>query len=218
MAPEVLSSPDVADDEVVSSPEHRALAREAGAQVARPVLPLGAWGGMQLGIRHALAQGFHAVITMDADGQHEVQELPALLAQADQADVVIGAHPQRVSRLRKLAWRWFKAISGFEFQDLTSGFRYYNRQAMQVLAGSEATLLDYQDVGVLMLLSRARLRITEVPVHMNTRLSGQSRIFYSWFSVLRYMAVTSLLCMASWGSGAQRASSVPNKAASRPEG
>ncbi len=194
------------------------LARRAGAQVARPVLPLGAWGGMQLGIRHALAQGFHAVITMDADGQHEVQELPALLARADQADVVIGAHPQRVSRLRKLAWRWFKAISGFEFQDLTSGFRYYNREAMQVLAGSEATLLDYQDVGVLMLLSRARLRITEVPVHMNTRLSGQSRIFYSWFSVLRYMAVTSLLCMASWGSGARRASGASAKATNQADG
>ena len=199
----------VVDDH--SSDETGALARGAGAQVARPVLPLGAWGGMQLGIRQALAQGFHAVITMDADGQHEVQELPALLARADQADVVIGAHPQRVSRLRKLAWRWFKAISGFEFQDLTSGFRYYNRQAMQVLAGSEATLLDYQDVGVLMLLRHAQLRITEVPVHMNTRLSGHSRIFYSWFSVLRYMAVTTLLCLASWNAHPKKIVSPPQR-------
>jgi glycosyltransferase involved in cell wall biosynthesis len=199
----------VVDDH--SSDETGALARGAGAQVARPVLPLGAWGGMQLGIRQALAQGFHAVITMDADGQHEVQELPALLARADQADVVIGAHPQRVSRLRKLAWRWFKAISGFEFQDLTSGFRYYNRQAMQVLAGSEATLLDYQDVGVLMLLRHAQLRITEVPVHMNTRLSGHSRIFYSWFSVLRYMAVTTLLCLASWNAHPKKPVSPPQR-------
>jgi glycosyltransferase involved in cell wall biosynthesis len=199
----------VVDDH--SSDETGALARGAGAQVARPVLPLGAWGGMQLGIRQALAQGFHAVITMDADGQHEVQELPALLARADQADVVIGAYPQRVSRLRKLAWRWFKAISGFEFQDLTSGFRYYNRQAMQVLAGSEATLLDYQDVGVLMLLRHAQLRITEVPVHMNTRLSGHSRIFYSWFSVLRYMAVTTLLCLASWNAHPKKPVSPPQR-------
>jgi glycosyltransferase involved in cell wall biosynthesis len=199
----------VVDDH--SSDETGALARGAGAQVARPVLPLGAWGGMQLGIRQALAQGFHAVITMDADGQHEVQELPALLARADQADVVIGAHPQRVSRLRKLAWRWFKAISGFEFQDLTSGFRYYNRQAMQVLAGSEATLLDYQDVGVLMLLRHAQLRITEVPVHMNTRLSGHSRIFYSWFSVLRYMAVTTVLCLASWNAHPKKPVSPPQR-------
>lgn len=183
------------------------LARGAGAQVARPVLPLGAWGGMQLGIRHALAQGFHAVITMDADGQHEVQELPLLLGQADAADVVIGAHPQRVSRLRKLAWRWFKALSGFEFQDLTSGFRYYNRRAMTVLAGSEATLLDYQDVGVLMLLRHADMRILEVPVRMNTRVSGQSRIFYSWFSVLRYMAVTTMLCLASWNTQPKAADS-----------
>ena len=199
----------VVDDH--SCDETGALARGAGAQVARPVLPLGAWGGMQLGIRQGLAQGFHAVITMDADGQHEVQELPALLACADQADVVIGAHPQRVSPLRKLAWRWFKAISGFEFQDLTSGFRYYNRQAMQVLAGSEATLLDYQDVGVLMLLRHAQLRITEVPVHMNTRLSGHSRIFYSWFSVLRYMAVTTLLCLASWNAHPKKPVSPPQR-------
>ena len=197
----------VVDDH--SSDETGALARSAGAQVARPVLPLGAWGGMQLGIRHALAQGFHAVITMDADGQHEVKELPALLARADQADVVIGAHPQRVSPLRKLAWRWFKAISGFEFQDLTSGFRYYNRQAMQVLAGSEATLLDYQDLGVLMLLRHAQLRITEVPVHMNSRLSGHSRIFYSWFSVLRYMTVTTLLCLVSWNAHSKKTVSTP---------
>jgi glycosyltransferase involved in cell wall biosynthesis len=199
----------VVDDQ--SSDETGALAHGAGAQVARAVLPLGAWGGMQLGIRQALAQGFHAVITMDADGQHEVRELPALLTRAGLADVVIGAHPQRVSPLRKLAWRWFKAISGFEFQDLTSGFRYYNRQAMQVLAGSEATLLDYQDVGVLMLLRHAQLRITEVPVHMNTRLSGHSRIFYSWFSVLRYMAVTTLLCLASWNAHPPKPVSQPQR-------
>jgi hypothetical protein len=199
----------VVDDQ--SSDETGALAHGAGAQVARAVLPLGAWGGMQLGIRQALAQGFQAVITMDADGQHEVRELPALLTRAGLADVVIGAYPQRVSRLRKLAWRWFKAISGFEFQDLTSGFRYYNRQAMQVLAGSEATLLDYQDVGVLMLLRHAQLRITEVPVHMNTRLSGHSRIFYSWFSVLRYMAVTTLLCLASWNAHPPKPVSQPQR-------
>jgi hypothetical protein len=56
------------------------IARAAGATVARPVLPLGAWGGMQLGIRYAVAHGHEAVITMDADGQHEVAEIPALLA------------------------------------------------------------------------------------------------------------------------------------------
>lgn len=174
------------------------IARRAGASVARPVLPLGAWGGMQLGIRHALSQGFQSVITMDADGQHEVQEIPRLIAGAVTADVVIGAHTERASRLRQIAWHWFRTIAGFELRDLTSGFRFYNRAAIEILAADEATLLDYQDVGVLLLLRKAGLRLIEVPVSMNTRQVGKSRIFYSWFSVARYMFTTTLLCLARW--------------------
>ncbi len=181
-----------------SSDDTGNIARRAGATVVRPVLPLGAWGGMQLGVRHALARGYRAVITMDADGQHEVQEIPALLTGGANADVVIGAHLERASRLRRIAWRWFRAIAGFELRDLTSGFRYYSRPAIELLAASEATLLDYQDVGVLFLLRKAGLRIAEVPVSMNPRQTGKSRIFYSWFSVARYMITTTLLCLARW--------------------
>lgn len=181
-----------------SSDDTGNIARRAGATVARPVLPLGAWGGMQLGVRHAAARGYRAVITMDADGQHEVQEIPSLIAGSANGDVVIGAHPERASRLRQVAWRWFRAIAGFELHDLTSGFRYYSRPAIDILAASEATLLDYQDVGVLLLLRKSGLHIVEVPVSMNTRQVGRSRIFYSWFSVARYMITTTLLCLARW--------------------
>ena len=118
------------------------IARNAGATVARPVLPLGAWGGMQLGIRYAQARGFESVVTMDADGQHEVCEIDALLAASVNTDVVIGAHLERASRLRQVAWHWFRAIAGFELRDLTSGFRLYNRQAIAVLAASQQMLLD----------------------------------------------------------------------------
>jgi len=174
------------------------IAQNAGAQVVRPVLPLGAWGGMQLGIRYAWTQGYQSVVTMDADGQHEVDEIPLLIGAAQHANVVIGAHPQRASRLRLLAWRWFRMISGFQLQDLTSGFRYYDRQAIELLAQDEATLLDYQDIGVLLILRKAGLRMVEVPVSMNTRLVGRSRIFNSWFSVAIYMLTTTLLCFARW--------------------
>lgn len=176
------------------------IAHSAGATVARPVLPLGAWGGMQLGMRYAQAHGFESVLTMDADGQHEVQEIPVLFAAKEdtKADVVVGAYVERASRLRQLAWQWFRAISGFNLRDLTSGFRLYNRRAIRILATNEATLLDYQDVGVLLLLRKADLRIVEVPVSMNIRQVGKSRIFYSWFSVVRYMVTTTVLCMARW--------------------
>ena len=76
---------------------------------------------------------------------------------------------------------------------------------MEVLASHEATLLDYQDLGALLLVRRAGLRITEVPVSMNLRVAGQSRIFNSWLSVAKYMAATTLLCMARWDVRVRRA-------------
>lgn len=172
------------------------LAAEAGAHVLRPVLPMGAWGAMQTGLRYGLARGYDAVVTMDADGQHEVGEIPLLLAARACADLVIGAYPERASVARQIAWHWFRRLAGFELRDLTSGFRYYGRRAMRLLASSEATLLDYQDLGTLLMLRRAGLRIEEVPVSMNLRAAGKSRIFHSWPSVGRYMAVTTLMCLA----------------------
>lgn len=174
------------------------IARATGAQVLRPVLALGAWGGMQTGIRHGLRQGFEAVITMDADGQHEVDELSHLVQASTQADVVIGAFPERASPLRRIAWVWFRLLTGLGVTDLTSGFRCYRGEALRVLASGEATLLDYQDVGTLLMLRRAGLRVTEVPVNMGARVDGKSRIFSSWLKVARYMAVTTLLCLARW--------------------
>lgn len=181
-----------------STDDTAAIARAGGAYVLNPVLPLGAWGGMQAGLRYALRQGFAAAITMDADGQHEVDEIPVLLNARSQADLVIGAFPERASRSRQLAWKWFRHLAGFDLRDLTSGFRLYNAEAMRVLASREATLLDYQDLGALLMVRRAGLRIAEVPVSMNLRAVGKSRIFNSWFSVAKYMAATTLLCLARW--------------------
>lgn len=179
------------------------IAKREGATVLRPVLGLGAWGGMQTGIRYALQLGFDTVVTMDADGQHEVDEIPALLAasryESAMIDVVIGAHPERASRLRHVAWTWFRWLTGLDVTDLTSGFRCYNSRALPVLASGEATLLDYQDLGTLLLLRHAGLSVIEVPVNMNPRIDGVSRIFNSWLSVARYMAVTTLLCLSRWG-------------------
>ena len=188
-----------------STDDTGAIARAAGAQVLNPALPMGAWGGMQAGIRHALRNGYQAVITMDADGQHEVQEIPALLQACSQADLIVGAFPERASRLRQMAWQWFRRLAGFDLRDLTSGFRLYNRDAMSVLASREATLLDYQDLGALLLIRRADLTIAEVPVSMNLRTAGKSRIFNSWFSVAKYMVATTLLCLTRRQIRANRA-------------
>jgi len=70
---------------------------------------------------------------------------------------------------------------------------------MTLLASHEASLLDYQDVGVLLILRRKGLRIVEIPVSMQSRMIGASKVFRSWRVVGQYLLHTSLLCIARVG-------------------
>ncbi|MEJ2402609.1 MAG: glycosyltransferase family 2 protein, partial [Xanthomonadales bacterium] len=170
-------------------------ARDAGAIVIPLVYQLGAWGAIQAGMRYAQAKGFEHVITMDADGQHEAESIADLVrpVRDGRADIAIGTCPDRGSLLRRIAWVLMKRASGLTLEDITSGFRLYCRDAVDVLARKSATLLEYQDVGVLITLQEYGFRIVDVPVPMAPRRSGISRIFYSWRSVSYYMAHTMLL-------------------------
>ncbi len=161
-------------------------------------LQLGAWGATQTGIRYALKNGYKYVITMDADGQHlssGTKSLKKHIAKTG-ANVVIGTYTQRLSRPKRVAWWFFKAITHLKIEDLTSGFRIYDRKAMRILSSSAASLLDYQDVGVLLLLTKANMQISEIEVPMINRENGKSKIFYSWWMVLKYMVQTTTLCIA----------------------
>jgi glycosyltransferase involved in cell wall biosynthesis len=186
----------VVDD--ASEDDTAAVAKAAGATVVRLPLGLGAWGATQTGIRYARREGFSQVITLDADGQHLPESLPVLLdaMAASRANVVIGTCVTRLSRAKRIAWQYLRLLTGLKLTDFTSGLRLYDAPAIEVLAGEEASLLDYQDVGVLMLLSRAGLKITETSVAMQPRSSGHSRVFASWPVVARYMMHTTVLCLA----------------------
>lgn len=172
-----------------------ARARAAGARVLPLPVQLGAWGAIQTGLRFALWNGHDHVLTMDADGQHEAVWIDRLLAPvlSGEADVSIGCCVRRGSRMRKIAWKILKAVSGLALEDITSGFRVYNRAAIRLLSSRQATLLEYQDVGVLVLLRNAGLHITDVEVTMLPRRSGSSRVYHSWFAVIYYMCHTLLL-------------------------
>ena len=67
---------------------------------------------------------------------------------------------------------------------------------MLTIASRQATLLEYQDVGVLMLLKQHNLTIAEIDTTMCCRISGKSRIFNSWLRVFYYLLYTSLLCLS----------------------
>lgn len=188
----------VVDD--ASSDETALIAKQCGAVVLPHAINLGAWRATQTGIRYALKRGIGRVITCDADGQHPVEALIALINSApDNNDCTIGSCTSRGSAGRHIAWGTFKRLTGLDVSDLTSGLRVYSRKAMRVLASPQATMFEYQDVGVLLMLKKLNMPCSEVEVKMQPREDGISRIFHSWIAVMKYLIYTLILSVTKIG-------------------
>jgi glycosyltransferase involved in cell wall biosynthesis len=108
------------------------LAGNAGAVVLRHSKNLGKGAALQTGLAHALKSGFEWAVTLDGDGQHAPEDLPALWCCAERtgARMVVG---DRMGEAHKMPWlrravnRWMsRRISrraGNFLPDTQSGFR-----------------------------------------------------------------------------------------------
>lgn len=174
------------------------VAAELGATVLNLADPLGAWGATQAGLRYACEKKFPLVVTMDADGQHLPGEIAKLInyQAVSGANIVVGSCVERGSPMRHWAWRILRCMSDLSVRDLTSGFRLYDHHAQQVATDTRASLLDYQDIGLLLLATSRGLSISETPVEMLPRRQGASRVFRSWWFVAYYMAYSGLLALS----------------------
>ncbi len=170
-------------------------ARDSGAIVLDLPCRLGAWGATQAGMLQALRGGYGNIVTLDGDGQHPPGDIIHLLAplRSGSADIVIGSCLGRGSPARHMAWKLFQFLSGLALSDITSGFRAYSLPAARAMLCAEATLADYQDLGILLLARRRNFRVLEVPVTMCPRAVGKSHIFSSWLKVARYMVYTTTI-------------------------
>ena len=172
------------------------LAEREGAQVLRPLLAMTSWGSLQTGIRYALTHGYDRVVTINGEGRYEVEELPALLEAGSNTDMAIAYFERSNSLPRRFAWQWLRWLSGLGLRDFVSGFRFYNRSAMQVAASAEATLLDYQDIGTLLLMRQRGVCLVEVALPLQTHKEDRSGVFRSWGNAVRYVAVSTLMSIA----------------------
>lgn len=68
------------------------ISEYAGASVIRHKINLGAGAATQTGISHAISQGAHYIVTLDADQQHFPSDITKLVSKLvdDKLDVVIG--------------------------------------------------------------------------------------------------------------------------------
>lgn len=84
----------VVDD--YSSDNTSEIALSAGANVIRHSMNLGAGGASLTGIQHALDTNAQAIVLMDADGQHDPNNLLSLVAPlAHGVDIVLGVRDYR---------------------------------------------------------------------------------------------------------------------------
>ena len=112
-----------------------AIADMAGARVLRHPENQGKGSALQTGFALARGEGARAVLTLDADGQHDPAEIPALLdAHRRSPDAFVigvrsfdGAMPRRSRIGNRISTYWISRFAGRAHQDTQSGFRLYPR-------------------------------------------------------------------------------------------
>lgn len=124
------------------------VAERAGARVLRQHPNQGKGAALRAGFRAALAEGVEAVITLDADGQHDPAELPAFLGAyarrtlaGEPTELIIGRRDfHRMPPLRRLSnWLGTVVLStavGRWIDDNQSGYRLVGRRLMSATLDS----------------------------------------------------------------------------------
>ncbi len=139
------------------------------------------------GFDWAMQAGYDAVVEMDADGSHQPEQLPALLAALADADLVIGSRWVRGGAVRNWPLRrkvlsvganvYTKVMLGMHVNDATAGYRAYRTSALRTvgLDGVESQGYCFQ-VDLTRRAVRAGLRVVEVPITFVEREVGVSKM------------------------------------------
>jgi glycosyltransferase involved in cell wall biosynthesis len=157
------------------------VARQAGAFCIEAPLNRGKATALHLGFAHAQAENFTHAITLDGDGQHLPEDIPALLrvAAETEADLVIGARPFDRALMPRARYysntigsRWASALVGQPIHDSQSGFRLFR---LASLARTKLRSRRYEfEMEVLIKMGRAGCTIAHAPIHM-VYDNGQAR-------------------------------------------
>lgn len=174
-----------------------AVLSEFPVVVIRHSFNLGQGAALQTGMEYAIENGAQIVVHFDADGQHDANQIPAMLApiRDGTADVVLGSRFLRTSDLKQVppARRWMlragRIISGLMtgvwLSDTHNGFR-----ALSVNAARQINLRENgfsHATEILSQLRRAKLRYVEVPTTIRyseysrakgQRMANSFRVFF----------------------------------------
>ena len=180
-------------------------ARAAGAAVVSHARRRGKGAALATALTAARAQGIGRVVTLDADGQHDPADLPALLAASTASPhaIVVGARlehaalpPDRALAIR-VAGFWLGWVTGARVIDCQSGFRVYPTAVLDSvrLRGGRFVF----ETAVLVEALRRGWLVREVPIRVVPFAARASRFhpLIDGLAIARYLAVGSLV---RWGA------------------
>lgn len=168
--------------------------REIVEQLSRELLPVRLlYQPTRTGLANAFRRGFaavapetHFVVTMDADLNHQPEEIPRLLerAVASGADILVGSRFVRGARVEGMPI-WKRAVSrlvnglmgflsGLRIRDKTSGFRIYRSDAVRSLEFVNEGFAFLPEI--LLDADASGLKIVEEPIHFVYRVRGTSKM------------------------------------------
>jgi hypothetical protein len=175
-------------------------AREAGALVA--TLPIRRGGGQAVRVGYELGLQLDAVVvaSLDADGQHDPDELPLLVGPIlrDEADMVQGSRVlgryDRESGVRQVGVlvlsRLASLMTGVRITDVSNGYRAIRSDTLRQLILEQDQFWTSE---VIIEALRHKARIKEVPITVRARASGVSKkprpFNYGW-NFLKVMVKT----------------------------
>lgn len=157
------------------------------------------------GFRWGLRRGYQALVEIDADGSHQPEDLPRILAHLDRSDVVLGSRWTRGGQVRNwpktremlsrganlYAW----AALGLPLRDATTGFRAFHRRSLEGIGLHRVASQGYCfQIDLAWRAYRVGFRVVEVPITFLEREQGASKMD-------RQVVVESLWRVTAWGLG-----------------
>lgn len=168
-----------------SSDKTAEIAEDAGAHVIRVPTNKGKGNALRASFKYALDHKYDAIITLDADLQHDPSEIPKFLEhyRVFHSKIIIGnrlGHKEKVPRVRYVPNRigtfLYSLLIGQPVEDSQCGFRLYDREIMQTIHilndGFEA------EADVLLRAGKRGYKIGFVPIKTIYFMDGKHRSYY----------------------------------------
>ena len=139
------------------------------------------------GFGWALERGYDVIVEMDADGSHQPEHLPSLVAAVDHADLSIGSRwipggrvvnwPKTREALSRSANIYTRIMLGLGVRDATAGFRAYRAATLRTISLDQVESTGYCfQIDLTLRVADAGLRIIEVPITFVEREHGASKM------------------------------------------